>query len=318
MRNGVHRWAIVLAAGDGSRLRSLTTRADGVAIPKQFCSLHGGATLCEWALRRAERHVAPERVTMVVAERHRRWAERELRRRPDALGVWQPENRGTVAGILLPLARVLERDAEATVLVLPSDHFVADERAFARAADAALDAAACWHETLVLVGVRPTDADTELGWILPGRAGDGLHAVDAFVEKPTPELAAELLLHDGLVNTFVFAARGATLLALCERLLPHLTAAILEGSTTGTESLRELYPALPAIDFSRAVLEHAGDLLRVVAAEPCGWSDLGTPARVAACVRRLRSGATRGKPRVGSLAARALRIEAHRRLEQAF
>jgi len=48
-----HTWALVLAAGDGSRLRSLTTDASGTAIPKQFCSLHGGNSLLLDTLRRA-------------------------------------------------------------------------------------------------------------------------------------------------------------------------------------------------------------------------------------------------------------------------
>jgi mannose-1-phosphate guanylyltransferase len=314
MRNGQHRWAIVLAAGEGSRLRSLTTGADGVSIPKQFCSLHGGDTLCEWAFRRAERLVAPERVAVVIAEAHRRWTDRELRRRPTALPVEQPENRGTAAGILLPLLRVLARDPEATVLVLPSDHYVADERVFARATEAAMTAAEREPASLVLVGVAPEEVDPELGWMLPGRPAGGLRVVDAFVEKPEPELASELLRQGGMVNTFVFAVRGAQLLALFERLLPELTAALVGKDAA---ALAEVYRTLPAADFSRTVLEGAGESLRVVAAEACGWNDLGTPARVAACVRRARAVARPAFSR-GSLAARALTTEAHRHMEHAF
>jgi len=46
-------WAVVLAAGEGSRLRALTTTSSGIAVPKQFCSLRGGASLLEEALQRA-------------------------------------------------------------------------------------------------------------------------------------------------------------------------------------------------------------------------------------------------------------------------
>src|SRR5690242_9273905 len=66
-------WAIVLAAGDGTRLASLTTDEHGNSVPKQFCSLDGGSSLLDDALHRA-RHVAPrERVCVIVAEQHRRY-----------------------------------------------------------------------------------------------------------------------------------------------------------------------------------------------------------------------------------------------------
>src|SRR5262249_40118573 len=54
-------WALVLAAGEGSRLRALTTHR-GVAVPKQFCSLVGGPSLLEEAVLRAEAIVPRQRV----------------------------------------------------------------------------------------------------------------------------------------------------------------------------------------------------------------------------------------------------------------
>jgi mannose-1-phosphate guanylyltransferase len=57
-----HTWAVVLAAGDGTRLSTLTTDSDGNPVPKQFCSLNGGASLLHEALQRANRIVPRERV----------------------------------------------------------------------------------------------------------------------------------------------------------------------------------------------------------------------------------------------------------------
>lgn len=48
-----HDWVLVLAAGEGVRLRQLTRSADGASVPKQYCSLQGGASLLEETLRRA-------------------------------------------------------------------------------------------------------------------------------------------------------------------------------------------------------------------------------------------------------------------------
>ena len=65
-------WAIVLAAGDGTRLSTLTTDERGDAVPKQFCSMSGGLSLLQEALQRARRIVPRERVCTVVARQHER------------------------------------------------------------------------------------------------------------------------------------------------------------------------------------------------------------------------------------------------------
>jgi len=56
MSHRQHTWALVLAAGEGARLRTLTTDASGTAIPKQFCSLHGGTSLLLDTLSLAASH----------------------------------------------------------------------------------------------------------------------------------------------------------------------------------------------------------------------------------------------------------------------
>src|SRR5262249_46375911 len=122
-----HGWAIVLAAGDGTRLRRLTTGRDGVTTPKQYCSLRGGKTLLDQAIERGARAVGRRRGVTVVAEQHRFWWSRSLSHSPAGGVVVQPRNRGTAPGILLPLLSILRRDPEARVLILPSDHFVEDE-----------------------------------------------------------------------------------------------------------------------------------------------------------------------------------------------
>ena len=95
-------WSLVLAGGDGRRLQSLTTDRHGVSIPKQYCSLQGGASLLRLALARAARVAAWERIVTVVAEKHATWWKAELADLPATNIVEQPANRGTAPGILLP------------------------------------------------------------------------------------------------------------------------------------------------------------------------------------------------------------------------
>ena len=96
--NTQNTWAMVLAAGEGSRLASLTTDRSGVAVPKQYCSLLGGATLLEDALHRAAEVVPVERIATIVAQSHQRWWNGLRTPMGDRLVV-QPANRGTAHGV---------------------------------------------------------------------------------------------------------------------------------------------------------------------------------------------------------------------------
>src|ERR1700678_427184 len=99
-------WAIVLAGGEGKRLLDFTTTLSGVAIPKQFCSLHLGPCLLEQAMQRAFAVASPGLVCAAVATQHRRWWETPLQAIPDENIIVQPQNRGTAHGILLALMHV--------------------------------------------------------------------------------------------------------------------------------------------------------------------------------------------------------------------
>src|SRR5260221_7273806 len=130
--SGANVWALILAAGEGSRLRGLTTIPGGLSVPKQFCSLQGGPSLLEETLWRAESVTQRRRMVTVVAAQHRRWWEAPLWSAEPENVIVQPENKGTAPGLLLPLLHIVRRDPNATVVVLPSDHFVRQEDVLAR------------------------------------------------------------------------------------------------------------------------------------------------------------------------------------------
>jgi mannose-1-phosphate guanylyltransferase len=272
-------WAIVLAAGDGTRLQSLTG-----GVPKQFCRLVGERSLLGMALDRARRICAPERTLVVVSPRHRAWWRRELACHPRENVLVQPENRGTAPGLLLPLLAALEREPGASVVLFPSDHFVRDESRIAIALRGALEDSA--GGAVVLLGIEPGWAETGYGWVLPASPGPSA-PVAAFVEKPSPELARACLERGGVWNSFLLAARGRDLLALFEHRTPLLVAAFraaLSAPGSRRSALAELYRGLVPLDFSRDVLQGSEPSLRVRVVPECGWTDLGTPERVALCL----------------------------------
>jgi mannose-1-phosphate guanylyltransferase len=287
-------WALILAAGEGSRLRRLTTKPCGTAVPKQFCSLNGERTLLEDAIVRANAITSASRICAIVADQHRRWWTSPLARLPKPNVIAQPYNRGTAVGILYPLLHILARDPDARLVILPSDHYVRQELVLQHSVRAAFQLLAHKTDAPILLGLEPDEADPEFGYIIPGERDDnGRRSILRFIEKPPPHLASEIIGQGGLWNTFIMIASGQGLLDLFEQRYPKVVkelrsiVALLAWDLDVGAALSDLYEALPLIDFSRDVLEAFSSALGVVRVPACGWSDLGTPKRVAETLRRL-------------------------------
>lgn len=289
-------WALVLAGGEGSRLQSLTTLASGLAVPKQFCSFGGGPSLLHDALKRASVIVRPERACAIVSEHHARWWQSLPMSLPQENIIVQPRNRGTAVGILLPLLQILHRDPNASLMVLPSDHFVRNEAVLANSLRMAMREVERRSDRIVLMGLTPEEADPELGYIVPtGEGGPTAREVSQFVEKPSIASAKALIERGGLWNSFIFAAHGQTLLRAFEARCADVVTDLWEVVTsrgdeeTKRRKLAAAYERVPSLDFSRDVLETSLRYLTVTAVPPCGWSDLGTPRRVAETFTRYAS-----------------------------
>jgi len=299
-------WAIVLAAGEGSRLRRLTIDDTGASVPKQFCSLRSGPSLLHEALRRAESLAPRRRICAVVASQHARWWQDSLSSLPLANVLVQPENRGTALGILLALLHILERDDLARVLVLPSDHHVRNEPALSAAMEQAVARVRKEPAAIVLLGMTPEEPDAELGYIVPALgAADRFASVASFVEKPTSTEAGALIARGALWNSFIVAAHAPSLLGM----IAHHEPALVERMRAAVKRSREkrepsavadLYPSLPTIDFSREILQGREPLLRVLRVPACGWTDLGTVERVGKSLRADRGLAVAPAPLAGA------------------
>jgi mannose-1-phosphate guanylyltransferase len=298
MVSGSNVWAVVLAGGEGTRLRALTTRPCGTPVPKQFCSLQGGRTLLEDAIARAAGVVDEERICAIVAQQHREWWPHSLRHLPTRNIFVQPRNRGTAIGVLYSLLNLLALDPKAHVLLLPADHYVRDEFLLRQSLRTALARLERDPSTPVLLGLEPDEVDPELGYIVPGDIDRvGGRFVGRFIEKPSAQTARDIIEAGGLWNAFIIAASVQSLIDLyMQRFAPIVMEMQLIMSraanaglppASGWASVAEMYERLPEIDFSHHVLEGREARLRVVRVPPCGWSDLGTPKRLGETLRRL-------------------------------
>jgi mannose-1-phosphate guanylyltransferase len=292
---GRQRSAIILAGGDGTRLRALTRQITGDDRPKQFCRLLGEETLLDETRRRVALAIPRFRTFLSVTATHARFYASLLADVPAHQVVEQPENRGTAPAILYALLRVAAVAPQDAVAILPSDHYVSDDRGFMEHVDAAFDLVADRPDVVTLLGISPDRAETEYGWIEPaepigGSRGRRFFGVRRFWEKPPPPLARTLLDVGCLWNSFVMVGRGATLLGLIERTLPKLceTFGALRrwiGTPLEAAVAEAIYRGLPAADFSRGVLGASAQDLAVLPVRGVAWSDLGRPDRVLAVGR---------------------------------
>ncbi|MGH8308885.1 MAG: sugar phosphate nucleotidyltransferase, partial [Steroidobacteraceae bacterium] len=235
-----------------------------------------------------------ERTCVIVAEQHRRYWRNTLWSVPSGNVIVQPDNRGTANGILLAVLRILENDPLARIVFLPADHYVREERILANILREAATHLTRNPRELLLVGIEPEEADPELGYIEPGtQLVDGTRAVARFIEKPDLALAHSLVREGAVWNSFIFAANGPALLGMLRERMPEtvdaMATALARDMRAGARgrALIELYDSLPNVDFSREIVQGAEGALRVITAPACGWSDLGTPKRVAETLRRL-------------------------------
>ena len=283
-------WAIILAGGDGVRMREYLKTNRNIDRPKQFANIVGTHSMLRHTIERAKLIVPLQRMRIVVNNQHLKYVHAEIPEPERKSLVELPCNRGTAVGILLPVVQILAQDPSACITVFPSDHFVLEEERFMNFVAHAADYVHRSPETVVLVGIPSKDADTNYGWIEPSTSflryqGNRYYSVERFIEKPSAKLAVTLHSRQCLWNSMVVAARAETLLHLYRKSMPKVYHQVeslkqLITSPGGMERLDGQYTGLPSYGFSKTILEPNTKHLRVIRAEGVTWSDWGNQSRV--------------------------------------
>ncbi len=290
-------WSIILAGGEGKRTRPFIRRWLGRPKPKQYCAFVGTRSMLQHTVDRADRLTSPEHRVIVTKDIHERRGWIQLSGRPPGKVIRQPSDRGTAAGIFLPVTYVRAQDPGATVIVYPCDHFICPEEPFVDSVRQAVCALERLPDHLILLGVAPNRVEREYGWIWPDRVlsqADGyhVHAVRRFQEKPEPAEAQAAMTAGALWNTFVFAAKVETLWQLGRRHLPEILCRFEQigdsiGLTIERAMLETMYRTMPTRNFCSDLLMRAADQIAAIELNGVTWSDWGKPERIADTLQRL-------------------------------
>tara|TARA_R110000868_G_scaffold259150_3_gene516886 strand:+ start:2058 stop:3143 length:1086 start_codon:yes stop_codon:yes gene_type:complete len=265
---------IILSGGSGTRLWPLSR----AARPKQLLALTGSQTMLQLTALRANDRDRFSEAIVVASIDHAALIEDQLAEvGVQAALILEPVARNTAPAIALA---AFTARPDALMLIMPSDHVIADVAAFRRAIDAAVPLAE--DGWLVTFGITPGSPDTGYGYIRLGREiAPGVCNADAFVEKPDRETAERYVGEGGYAwNGGIFLFRADAYIAALDAHAPVIAGACRDAVAGARQEGIRLYPdaeafsASPAESIDYAVMEKAARV--AVAPVAMGWSDVGS------------------------------------------
>lgn len=297
--------ALILAGGSGTRFWPVSRRQR----PKQLVSLMGDESLLRSTVARLSPLIQSDSVFFCTTQALAGQV------REDLVGAVEDESGPTAEGavpstgessvlngrvLAEPMGRntapaiawsvdVIDRSlpgVDPIVVVLPSDHYVTEPKAFRRALEVAIKEAAA-NDRIVTLGVPPRWAETGYGYLELESAIDGLavHQVARFTEKPDREHAEHFVAGGRhLWNAGIFVFRASVFAEKMGEFQPDIATAIEQLRTAGDGAAREIYAQMPNVSIDFGLMEH----LEEIAAVPleCGWNDLGSWDALAAVLEK--------------------------------
>lgn len=269
-------FVVIMAGGIGSRLWPVSTQQK----PKQFQDLMGtGKSLLQLAYERAKLITSDDCIFIVTNTQWVSILKEQLPDMPEACLVVEPLRRNTATATLYALNRIAQREVEAMVSIMPSDHIVLEEQKFT----ATIQQAAKYcqsHQDLVTIGIKATRPEVNYGYIqyFPDTDKAPIHNIKTFTEKPTAEIANTFLRSgDFLWYSGIKISKLSVLLHAFGTFLPD-TAQLFEevrpylNSSDEKRLIDKIYPQSEVVPFRQAVLYKMQNVKVIVG--HFAWTDI--------------------------------------------
>lgn len=281
----MNQFGIVMAGGGGTRFWPLSRKER----PKQLLNLSGKDLMVNETLDRLAGSIDRDNLFIVTNVSQAELMKKETagKMKPEHI-LSEPAARNTAACIGYAAMEIVKKHNDGVMVIVPSDHFIKDEKEYKTVIDAAMETAEK-TDALVTIGINPSFPATGYGYIRAKadsstEIGDKNHktylCVDEFVEKPDLETAKQYLESgDYFWNSGMFIWKASTILSYMKKLLPDVYECldkIGEAMNTADEKkvIEEVYPVIPKISIDYGIMERADHVL--VISGDFGWNDIGS------------------------------------------
>jgi mannose-1-phosphate guanylyltransferase len=275
-------YPVILAGGSGTRFWPRSRKK----MAKQVLALDGRRTMIQQTVARLLPLADKKRFWVITNGDLQEVIRKQLKQLNKQQVIAEPESRNTAPAIGLAAFLLAKKDPHAVLGLFPSDHVIGDEKRFHTDLKRAIQIAAA-GDNVVVMGVKPTRAETGYGYIETGTIDDGVMSVRRFREKPDAATAEKFLAAENFFwNSGMFVWSARTLVNALNEHLPE-TAALLKqiaesfGTRRFESTLAKLFPQCDNISIDYAVLEPRsarGEGASGIYCIPAdfGWNDLGS------------------------------------------
>ncbi|MBU5488117.1 mannose-1-phosphate guanylyltransferase [Clostridium sp. MSJ-8] len=271
-------YGLILAGGKGSRLYPLSRAKE----PKQFLKIINGKSFLVNTLNRVMSLIDKQNLYIVTNKDYEERVFEEIKDINKENVFVEPSNKETATCIGLSAVKLLKQDKEAVMIVLPSDHYIEEEKKYIEALKQAVELANR-KRGIITIGIDPTRAETGYGYIQMGERTIGdiaTYKVERFTEKPNEEVAKEFLLKGNyLWNSGIFVFRADVILREMEKYLPKIYKALMEiyagiGTENEEDIIKNQYNKIEGISIDFGIMQRTRKAY-VIKGEFI-WDDIGS------------------------------------------
>ncbi len=270
---------VIMCGGSGSRFWPMSRRI----YPKQFLKTVGDKTMIRLTVDRINKFIPLENIYMVTNKGYVSTIKEQVPQIHEENLIIEPQIKETAACIGYSAVKLLKKDPEAVMIVLPSDHYIEDETRFIETLKQGLEIAVS-DNCLVTMGIKPTRPETAYGYIETGKRIDRdleipTYKIKRFTEKPNREKAQEFIDKGTyLWNSGMFIWKASVLLKQYKRFLPEMYQNLKRMSEfveTPDEAkvVEEEYEKIDGISIDYGILEKTWDVY--VMESSFFWDDIG-------------------------------------------